>query len=438
MWEKLPTGRSSFAQSLLQFVDLNEILPSEVVDRFTVRGTRIASGADGSLAAVATPFRMYLIECPGTSVCHVKEIFEPPSGMFGEVESIVIAYTNASVWLGSSLGLWRIDLTALSVEYIGSQPVVSMAWRSPSSKHGQYISCNSGSPLLVKHLRKREMYSEFGHLAVGHGNHLGFYNGHEWWQEWVSNWGARVGGVVDGPVSAMTFDLQGRLWIGNNVSLSRLNLDYTYDRIGPLQGLPYGNITAIVFVPGTENHNGNLGDRLWLGTTKGAAVLDAVSNEFKYYYGPRWHPGNTVTAMGWLGENVTVMATNGGLAALRPEVWTLSAKADHYEAMVERHTRDPGESLFRHFFGHWGKCMFRNIVGNCAATTQLCSPECNLISMFTSYDSQLSPYLGDTVVLIVGSKMSSILLERVLDWNNWQNKKMLCGSLHLEFRAGEP
>ena len=321
---------------------MNEVLPSEVVGHLTVRGTQIASYTDGSLAVVATPVYTYLMDCPGSSLCNVMETFESPTGVFGEVKSVVLAYTNGSVWVGSSLGLWRINLLNWSVEFVTSQPVHTMAWRSVPSQDGQFISCNSGTPLSQTNNSHKDINNEFGLLVIGGDFHLTFFDGYQWWQEWVSMWGARLGSVIDGPVSAMTFDLKGQLWIGNNVSLSRLNVDYTFDRVGPLQGLPYGNITAIVFVPGNENGGGILGHRLWLGTTKGVAVLDVVSNEFAYYYGPRWHPGDSVSALGWLGDNGTIIATNGGLAALRPEIWSLAVKADHYEAMVYRHTRDPG------------------------------------------------------------------------------------------------
>jgi hypothetical protein len=342
VWEEQPARWSSFGQSLLHFVDMNEVLPSEVVGHLNGIRTQIASYINGSLAVVATPIYIFLMDCPESSLCNVVETFKSPTGTFGEIKSVVFVYMNGSIWVGSSLGLWKINLFGRSVEYVTSQPVHTMAWRSVPSQDGQFISCNSGTPLLPTTTIYKDSNNEFGLLVIGSTYHLTFFDGHQWWQEWVSMWGARLGAVVDGPVSAMTFDLDGRLWIGNNVSLSRLNVDYTFDRIGPLQGLPYGNITAVVFVPGNENDGGVLGHRLYLGTTKGVAVLDIVSNEFAYYYGPRWHPGDSVSALGWLGNNRTIIATNGGLAALRPEIWTLAVKADHYEDMVDRHTRDPG------------------------------------------------------------------------------------------------
>ena len=346
VWQKLPTGSSSFGQNLLQFLDLNEILPFDVVNSLTVEGTRIVSDTDGSLACVATPGHVYVIDCRDAASCRVKNAFEPPSETFGNIKAVVISYSDKRLWVGSSHGLWTINVMLESVEYVRSQLVTSLTWRSASLQHEQFFSCNNGAPLVpVGQDGNGRNEMEFGVLAVGGGDHLAFYDGHKWWQEWVSRWGAGVGGVVDGPVSAMTFDLYGRLWIGNNISLSLLNLDYTFDRIGPRQGLPYGNITSILFVPGDETDGGILTDRLWLGTTKGAAVMDIVSWTFSYYYGPRWHSGDSVTAMGWLGENVTVMAVSGGLTAFRPEVWTLSEKAEHYEAMIDRHTREPGECM---------------------------------------------------------------------------------------------
>ena len=199
----------------------------------------------------------------------------------------------------------------------------------------------------------------FGLLVVTTEEKIYFYDGHLWWFEWVSVWGRGLGGVVDGPPVTLTFVPTGELYIGNNVSLSRLNINYTFDRLGPLEGLPYHHILSLhfsrftplsppltqPFFPHLSSSNGTL----WIGTEKGYSLFDVGTSHFTtYHYGPRWLPGESVLDIANIGLDIFVLMTEEGLAVTRGEEWTLKRKADHYQQMIERHTREPGNNTLLH------------------------------------------------------------------------------------------
>ncbi len=199
----------------------------------------------------------------------------------------------------------------------------------------------------------KRLQKAFGLLVAGTKDRLYFYDGTSWWFEWVSVWYNGQGGVVDGPPSALTFTTSGELFISNNVSVSRLNINYTFDRIGPLQGLPYNQVNALFHSSYTTQYpaatlpnlqTNEQGGTLWIGTGKGYALFDTSSSEFRgYFYGPRWHPGESVLGFAPAGVNVTVVLTDRGISVVRHEEWTLQQKAEHYQAMLARHTRPPGQ-----------------------------------------------------------------------------------------------
>lgn len=196
--------------------------------------------------------------------------------------------------------------------------------------------------------------SSFGLLVVSTKERVYFYDGAMWWFEWVSIWYKGQGGAFDGPPSALSFALSGELFIGNNVSLTQVNINYTFDRLGPQQGLPYNQICSLyhsshnpqippAVMRSNEVYNAGTDGTLWVGTSKGFALFDVSSSVFRhYFYGRRWHPGESVLGFAGSGGNATVVVTDRGIAVVHPQLWTLEEKAAHYQAMVKRHTRPPG------------------------------------------------------------------------------------------------
>lgn len=299
------------------------------------------------------------------------------------VVTAVVSVSDGRLWLGTDSGLYFADrneemLTVHNVSVVEGDPT-SLAWRAglvnkdrqnekkafiltpqATSLPGQYLvhSGKGGVHSGVSYPPRERARSSFGLLVVGTGERVYFYDGQMWWFEWVSVWYKGQGGTIDGPPSALSFSMAGELFIGNNVSLTRVNSNYTFDRIGPLQGLPYNQIQSLYhtaynpqvppalmhstgdYVPGTDG-------MLWVGTPKGFALFDVSSAVFQhYFYGRRWHPGEMVLGFAGSGGNATVVVTDGGIAVVYPRLWTLEEKAEHYQTMLKRHTRPPGVCVY--------------------------------------------------------------------------------------------
>lgn len=304
----------------------------------------------------------------------------------GTVNAAVVSLSTSGLWIGTEDGLYaatcqggNITLQNATIEV--DEPVQTLAWRgciSGSNTHPKvaplffdpevsnspqdYLTSTAchGVQKSSSHSRTKKQKPPqectFGLLVVGTENKLFFHNGTSWWFEWVSVWYYGAGGVVDGVPTGLTFSSAGELFISNNVSVSRLNVNYTFDRIGPLQGLPYNQANAVYFSDYTtlyphpskkrDKRTGNAVGTLWIGTSKGFTLFDVASSKFVgYFYGPRWHPGETVLGIASGGKSTTVVLTDGGIAVVHPEEWTLEQKAKHYQAMLERHTRPPGALL---------------------------------------------------------------------------------------------
>ena len=91
---------------------------------------------------------------------------------------------------------------------------------------------------------------------------------------------------------------------------------------GP-QGLPCED--TVCLAPGFD------GD-LWIGTTWGA--VRAVDGEYHYFAGERWLPNDRVNAIA-CGERSVYIATDGGIAVIDYEPYTLQKKAAYYERHLE-------------------------------------------------------------------------------------------------------
>ena len=78
---------------------------------------------------------------------------------------------------------------------------------------------------------------------------------------------------------------------------------------------------------------------LWIGTSHGVARWDMAANTWRYYYLQRYLPGHSQVSSVAVYGNCTIVATDGGIAILEAQQWTLAKKAEHYEAIQARHNR---------------------------------------------------------------------------------------------------
>lgn len=299
---------------------------------------------------------------------------------FDTVLSSCYSLSDDSLWLGTSQGLFTVyhdhEEDCLGFNNVSDiiGPVQTLAWRSavtdnPQSRRpnmralffrasvvnslqGVFASSSGGAMQGTSGFWQQKRYGEvqFGLLVVGTAEKVYFFDGKLWWFEWVLSWNTGLEGLLDGVPTAMTFVPSGELYIASNASLTRVNINYTFDRIGGLEGLPYNQLTSLHLsgycptnppLVGPAPPTSKFGT-LWIGTTKGYTLFDVRSSKFTgYYNGPRWLPGGAVVSVVGSGSHVVVL-TEEGVAVVHPEHWTLSRKAKHYQAMFERHVREPG------------------------------------------------------------------------------------------------
>jgi hypothetical protein len=88
-------------------------------------------------------------------------------------------------------------------------------------------------------------------------------------------------------------------------------------------GLPVENTTCLV--------KGFDGD-VWIGTRRGAVRM--LDNDWHYFGADLWLPDNNVNDIA-VGDNVVLLATDGGLGIINYEPYTLRKKADYYERHLE-------------------------------------------------------------------------------------------------------
>ena len=347
---------------------------------------------------------MYVFHCVNllrfSSRCEVVGSTKEDTLPFNSISSGAFSLSTNSLWLGTSDGLFEaiVDLNSNLIIQNASvvfDEVLAVAWRSNiipnryfssnapfifdteslSDQEKGYISSSVDNHLMNVLTGKAEWYIrskhnyrshrniQFGLLVVGTRERLYFFDGSRWWFEWVSVWGSGQGGVIDGPPTSIAITSTGVIYISNNVSVSRINTDYTFDRIGPLQGLPYNQVQSLHFADYAalcpeavlqEGHEWDKSDAcnskdspslgtIWIGTKKGYSLYDIRTSSFKgYFYGPRWHSGETILGITSAGDDIVVLHTDKGLTVVWPEVWTLEKKAGHYQSMLARHTRPPG------------------------------------------------------------------------------------------------
>lgn len=151
--------------------------------------------------------------------------------------------------------------------------------------------------------------------------------------DWVTNSTSGAGGVYDERVRAMVYQANAQtLYLGTDSALNIQTADGVVLRYSGLEGLPYNQSTAMALTAD--------GQQLWLGTKRGAARWDIKANNWRYFYGPRYLPGTSiVTAIAVLNSDCVVVATDGGVAFLTSQSWTLAKKAAHYEEILQRHNR---------------------------------------------------------------------------------------------------
>jgi hypothetical protein len=125
-------------------------------------------------------------------------------------------------------------------------------------------------------------------------------------------------------ILGVAWDSTGAPWIATTAGVARRDTDRWrwYDET---DGLPWNEFTSVTGGPAGE---------VWFSTRRGLIRWDG--RDFHYREGPRWLPNNDVGQVAVGPDGVTWIATADGLGCIIRTPMTLAAKAEHYEAEIER------------------------------------------------------------------------------------------------------
>lgn len=88
----------------------------------------------------------------------------------------------------------------------------------------------------------------------------------------------------------------------------------------------YNNLLAVAVGSGSSKYE----QQVWMGSTMGVSLwnrFDNPANEWRYFFGARYHPGTVVQDVSSRGA-FTVFATDGGLAVIEVSASTLFVHDD--------------------------------------------------------------------------------------------------------------
>jgi hypothetical protein len=165
-------------------------------------------------------------------------------------------------------------------------------------------------------------------------------SGHGRW-EWVTDLVTSEGGVYDATAADLACDeSDGTVFAATATALNMRSPSGEVSRLDYTQGMPVNDSASVAVEP----HSG----AVWIGTPHGlvrwARGKDADA-DWRFFWGQRYLPlGNSsvydVAAVSSAGLGLAVVATDGGLAFLEAQTWTLAEKAAHYETILQqRHNR---------------------------------------------------------------------------------------------------
>lgn len=94
------------------------------------------------------------------------------------------------------------------------------------------------------------------------------------------------GGPFDDVITSLAVSVKGVLVAGTPSTLNAQHLNGSVFRVDSRAGLPFASVTVVAA-------DGAGDGRVWVGTSGGGASLwDPATGRFKYFYGPRYLPGD--------------------------------------------------------------------------------------------------------------------------------------------------
>lgn len=240
--------------------------------------------------------------------------------------------SGANVWVAAATGLWRVSTGGLFD--VPLQVLPDNMWAVAHSPATNILAAGNSEKLWLFDTASISMSSD---AAAGAA-----VAPFRW--EWVTQISTASGGAIDDVITGLAFDSAGVLYIANPTCLNIRAVNGSISRLAGLEGLPYNHLTAVA----VGNGDATLEKHVWLSSTMGAMRWDTAAPgtitqpSWRYFYGPRYHPGHVVMDVA-THDNTTVLATDQGIAVLQGQSWTLAQKADAMEVILNRHNRIVGE-----------------------------------------------------------------------------------------------
>ena len=253
-------------------------------------------------------------ESPVELVC--PQWTDTPSWNHLPITGVVMSGQTGDAWVGTSAGLYIVpgnSVTPTRITEIPEVRITSLALYDPDPSTPE--------------------------VAVGTEEKLWRFLKSGSWYFWFNS------SSFDSSPTALAFDSEGILYIGNNAALNVQNPDLTFTRF-PDYDVPYGKEITSITAFGEKESRG-----LWVGTKWGLMRLDAKNNTgWRYFNGGRWlstspdsNPvqSQVVSVCGISGLiDEVLVATDYGLTRIAIEWWTLRQKADLLDSQVpQRHLR---------------------------------------------------------------------------------------------------
>lgn len=264
--------------------------------------------------------QVYVGDANGVSLVSDESLQHVDGGPAGAVTRLKVL--NEALGAIASDGLWIYDGAAWS--HVTDMPVADVC------VHNGVIAFASGTTLYsveggeVKALTDgkssplRGAASYAGTIYVHDGNRVGLLQGDEITYDYIADWGVLERGCTVRDMMAYG----SRLYFATDEGVNLLR-GMTWYQIKGEDGLCYEDTTCLA--PGFDRD-------LWIGTMRGA--IRNVKDEYQYFGHTRWIPNDKVNAIA-CGDNVTYIATDGGLGIITYEPFTLAKKAAYYERWLD-------------------------------------------------------------------------------------------------------
>jgi len=134
---------------------------------------------------------------------------------------------------------------------------------------------------------------------------------------------------IDMAIRAVVQDRSGQVWLATDRGAYLTDGSEWWQPLDERDGMPYTALNCL-----TVASNGDV----WGGTDEGAWRLR--DGQWRYFWGPRWLPGNAVADIAADAQGRAWIATNAGVSRIEERPMTLPEKARHYEEMTQsRHSR---------------------------------------------------------------------------------------------------